>query len=220
LLYPLQYLMRQMQFAELMRARGLQREIVHRFDSFLDRYGYLGPFVRAGVAVGLFESGKERDARAHYEALWQRNAPTTPRDANYLPLLCRTAQLASYLGDRRRADALYEKLVLYEGYNAVMTVCVSVGSVDRYLGLCAELQGDRVRAGAHLEAAARVNERMRAGPELARTRLDLARVLSRDRSLESKRRALEELDAAQLLVQRLGMTGLASAVKTLSTGLR
>jgi hypothetical protein len=212
-------MMRQMQFAELVRARGLQREIVGRFDSFLDRYGYLGPFVRAGVAVGLFESGRERDARAHYEGLWQR-VPKTPRDANYVPLLCRTAQLASYLGDRRRANALHAELSPYAGRNAAMTVCVSLGATDRYLGLCAELGGDRTLAVAHLEAAARVNERMKAEPELARTRLDLARVLSRDPAPEGKRRAAEELEGARWLVQRLGMTGLANAVKTVSGGLR
>jgi hypothetical protein len=114
------------------------------------------------------------------------------------------AETAATLGDATHAAALHELLSPYADRNvAVGWASTCMGSASRHLGLLADLLGRRDEAIAHFESALAMNERMRARPWVARTQIELARVLAQKPA--GRDRSAELLDAGLGEAQALGM---------------
>ena len=203
--YPLQYWTRVLHGDALMRARGRIAASDANYDDFLRDYGYLGPAIRAGVACALLESGRDADARRLYEELVTGGVTQMPRSPHYLPALTYLAMLCVQFADTARAVPLRGVLFRYAARNAVAPIGFYLGSVARYLGLLEQLLGDPAQAQARLAAALEMNERMRAKPQVALTRFDLARLLSTSDDAAARRRGRREADAAKSLADEIGM---------------
>ncbi len=135
---------------------------------------------RAGLAMLLAETGREREARAELDRLAVDGFADIPRDGDWLMTVTLLADAAVALQDAERARRLYELLIPQQGATVVVGLgAVCLGSTARYLGRLATTMDDRDRARAHLELAQRSNKGLRAPAELAHTWLDYALVVQR-----------------------------------------
>jgi hypothetical protein len=133
---------------------------------------------RAGAASRLVELGEPERARAELEALVGPDAPEIPADGEWLGATVLLADVAAGLGDRVRAEMLYERLLPYADTVLVFGVgVVCGGSVSLCLGRLALVCGRREAAHAHLERALKANTALGARIHVATTQLELARTL-------------------------------------------
>jgi hypothetical protein len=95
------------------------------------------------------------------------------------------SEAVAILGHADHAATLYAQLEPYAGRVAISTPEVSVGAVERYLGLLARAGGRHERAAEHLGAAADFNERIGARPWFALSLYDLA-TLEGDADLKAR----------------------------------
>jgi tetratricopeptide (TPR) repeat protein len=159
------------------------------------------PAWRAALAILLQETGRPDEARAEFETLAAGGGFTDiPPDGDWIIAITLLADLACGLGDRERAELLYELLLPFEQANVVIGVAVvCLGAAARYLGRLAAVIDRRAEAIAHLEHAIASNRALGAPVSLAHTQLDLARLLepgARSRSL---------IDAAERTARELGL---------------
>jgi hypothetical protein len=105
-----------------------------------------------------------------FEHLAADNFTTIPQDALWVACMVYLAEVCAFLGDARRAAALYQCLTPYEGYNIVVgPTAVSYGAAARYLGMLAATMSHWEDAQRHFEDALAMNARMGARPWLAHT---------------------------------------------------
>jgi DNA-binding CsgD family transcriptional regulator/tetratricopeptide (TPR) repeat protein len=138
------------------------------------------------------------------------------------------AQVCAHLGDRTRADALYDLLLPYSG-NTPPThppFCVCTGPVSRYLGLLAATLGRWAEAATHFDDALAMHIRTDARPLLAHTRREYAAMLLARLEAEGRgrpgdgtagiaARARELLDGAAALYDELEMEHFAARARAL-----
>ena len=160
------------------------------------------------------ESGRSAEARATVDSFASDGFRGLPLDGIWLGAIAHLAETTAVLGDATHAEALYGLLEPYADRNvAIGWASTAYGSASRHLGLLAGVLGRREQAVAHFEDALAMNERMRARPWVARTQVELARVLPRD-----DERAGELLAAGGAEAERLGMPRLAELAERLRTG--
>jgi tetratricopeptide (TPR) repeat protein len=111
------------------------------------------PAFRAERVMILALGGEMVAAGAELDDVARDGFRQVTRDGGYLYSLARLAQAAIVLGRRETAEALYELLVPYAGFNAVNGMSLSIGCVAHYLGLLARFLGRTGDAAAHLEKA-------------------------------------------------------------------
>lgn len=134
---------------------------------------------RSSVALVLAETGRHDEARALFAQLAALDFADVEADANFLGHMAVLAMLVHRLGDAPRARRLHARLAPYASRavaNFVQPV-VCLGSVARYLGLLADAMGAPELAAAHFTDAIAANERLGALPYVARSKMELARVL-------------------------------------------
>jgi DNA-binding CsgD family transcriptional regulator len=102
------------------------------------------------------------------------------------------------LGERARAEELYERLQSYRGLNVTLPGTFMLGAASGYLAELAAALGGPLPARELFEEAIDMNTRMRAGPALARTRVQFARWLAVHGNGNEKKRV------QQLIAQALG----------------
>jgi hypothetical protein len=90
-----------------------------------------------------------------------------------------------------------------------------VGVVDRFLGMLAATLGRLDRAAGHFEAALGLEERMKARPLAARTRLSYARTLLERNGPADHDRASRLLHDALATAEELGMAPLVADCRAL-----
>jgi DNA-binding CsgD family transcriptional regulator len=185
------------------------RDIAELLDVFLemaDRYAHV-PAWRAKIALLHARRGDHHAAEAVASTLSAERFATLPRDAVWIGGLYYLAEVAAFLRNRAQAAALYEFLLPFADRIVVIDrALVCLGSVSRALGLLAGVVGDYVAAESHLRRSLSVHETMGARPLIARTRVDLAQVLSaRD---PSTLEIAEQLSLARAMASELGMTRL------------
>jgi DNA-binding SARP family transcriptional activator/tetratricopeptide (TPR) repeat protein len=165
---------------------------------------------RAGAAFRRLELGEPERARAELEALVGPDAPEIPADGEWLGATVLLAEVAAGLGDRVRAEILYERLAPYAETVLVFGVgVVCWGSVSLCLGRLALVCGRREDALAHLERALKANTALGARIHVATTQLELARALG------ASERARDLLAAAARTAQELGLARVARVAETL-----
>jgi hypothetical protein len=153
------------------------------------------------------EIGRADEARETLDAFGADDFRGLPLDGIWLGAVAHLAEAAAVLGDATHAEALHDLLEPYADRNvAVGWASTCMGSAARHLGLLADLLGRRKQAVAYLEAAMAMNERMRARPWVARTQVELGRVLSQ--TAAGRERGAELAEAGLEEARRLGMSRL------------
>jgi DNA-binding SARP family transcriptional activator len=190
----------------LRRDQGRLAEVEDPIREAIDEYAGYRSF-RSLLPLVQCELGRVDEARARFDELAAGNFLDLPRDAEWLFNLSVLADIAVYLGDRQRAEMLYEQLLPYARMNAPFTGEVALGSVSRYLGKLACLLARRGDAARHFEVALESNAHSEARPWLARTREDYGRMLLESDDPDARERGRELIALALSAYEELGMLG-------------
>jgi tetratricopeptide (TPR) repeat protein len=121
----------------------------------------------------------------------------------------------AFLGDSRRASVLYERLLPFAETNVVSYIDVTLGSVQRSLGVLAATMHRFDEATQHFDAALQMNERMGARPWVAHTRHDHAAMLGDRGAPGDAEKAFEFGTSALATYRELGMEVWAERASTL-----
>jgi DNA-binding CsgD family transcriptional regulator len=180
------------------------------------------PLIEAPLALVLLDMGRTDEARIIYERLVPLlGVQTTVRP--WSPVLYPLLNLAERFGDSAAASLLVDELAAHvEGVvGGVGTSTVwFVGNPRLQLGRALALAGRDGEALPILQEALRLNQRIGARPDVALTRIELARVLSRLGDLPESRRTNSQaaLDQARRAVDEcrgLDMPGHADRAEAL-----
>ena len=197
----------------LRRERGGLERIEGAIRHYAESYATI-PGWYCVLSLLQAESGRADEARATVDGFARDSFRGLPLDGIWLGAIAHLAETAAVLGDATHAAPLYDLLEPYADRNvAIGWASTCYGSASRHLGLLADVLGRREQAIAHFEVALAMNERMRARPWVARTQVELARVLPREDA-----RAAALLDAGAAEAERLGMPRLAALAERLRSG--
>jgi tetratricopeptide (TPR) repeat protein len=172
---------------------------------------------RLWISMTDADLGEEDTARRSLQFLTDELL-ARPRDGLWPPALAVAALVAARLHDPAAAERLYQALLPYRTQvivGAMPHPVVCFGSVSFYLGLLARVTSRWAEAGDHFEAAIAAHERLGAGPFLARTRHQYARMLLARGQTSDRRRAIELLDQALTTARLLGMATVAREIQAL-----
>jgi tetratricopeptide (TPR) repeat protein len=177
------------------------------------------PLHRAALVLLLLDMNRVDEARGWFDSLAQGDFEALYRDNEWLLGTSLAAEACWRLGDSDAAAILYEQLRPFAGRHAIGHAEGSVGVVDRYIGLLAQVLGRLDDAERHLLAAVELNERMGARPWAAHSQRDLAQVLSQRNHPGDAGRAAHLLDTALATARELGMTNLERKIGDLTPSL-
>jgi tetratricopeptide (TPR) repeat protein len=198
------------------RERGRLERLEGPVRAYAERFAAIPGWVCV-LAHLLAETDRPDEAREILDGFAVDGFRGLPLDGIWLGAVAYLAEAAAALGDATHAQALHDLLEPYADRNvAVGWASTCMGSAARHLGLLADLLGRRKQAIAHFETALAMNERMRARPWVAHTRVELARVLSQQAS--GRERAAQLLDAGIAEAQRLGMPRLVERAEAVRSG--
>lgn len=158
---------------------------------------------RCALAAMLVQAGRPAEAQNELERLTAAGPDGLPKDCTHMLMLALTAEVAADLGDRARADLLYDWILPYRGRWAVSAGASAVWPMDRSLGRLATVAGRFDRALEHIFSARAQSERVGALPSVALATLDEARALHARGLADDRERirslAREALERAQPL---------------------
>jgi tetratricopeptide (TPR) repeat protein len=154
-------------------------------------------------------------AERSFRKLAQRDFADLPKDHSYLLALSNAGLTAIALGDRARADMLYELMAPYPDHNTADLALLQHGSVSRYLALLAGATGRNDRVVHHFEAALAMNARLPHLPQLARTQYEYARWLLGRGDADARQHARRLTQQSAQLASDLRMTWLQDAALAL-----
>ncbi len=160
----------------------------------------------------LFEMKRTDEARRAFDAMARKGFDSITRELGYLNALAQLSIVAVGFGDRERAESLYALLRPYPSHNTPTNFGFYQGSVSYFLGLLASLLGRPRDAAAHLEEALEMNTKLGCVPQVARTQLALASVLSEEGARVS-RRAADLAMQASATARRLSMAPLLEQIE-------
>lgn len=185
-------------------ARGTEAELAAIEPAVLRHVEEVNlPRWRAMLALLYAELGRAQDARRQFELVAVDDFAAVPRDWLWRLAMTCLAEVCVSLRDGRRAEALYHLLSPHAAF--FVTEVGSVGSVARQLGMLATLLGRWDAAETHLCAALAANARIGARPAVARTHHAYAELLLARHGRGDAVRAREQLEAALVLYEALGM---------------
>jgi hypothetical protein len=157
---------------------------------------------RAGVVSLSAELGHEREAQRMLDQMAARSFDDIPKDIGYVNALAHLARAAACLGDRARAERLYELLAPYAAHNTPNSMLFYDGSASFALARLAVSLDLEARADEHFRSALEMNERLGARPFVALVGYEYARWLAEQRRAA---RARAEAQRAAKLAAELGM---------------
>jgi tetratricopeptide (TPR) repeat protein len=129
--------------------------------------------------------------------------------------------ICSFLGDRARAEKLYEILLPFAALNVIVSnAAACYGALSRYLGALAATLERWDDAARHFEDALAMNARMDARPWLAHTQEQYAAMLLARRQSGDRDRAAQLLDAALATARELGMCALEERIAATTTRMK
>jgi tetratricopeptide (TPR) repeat protein len=176
---------------------------------------------RPGLAVLYSELGRTADARAEFENLAQHDFADLPRDGVWMGTMTYLVDVCTYLGDRARADTLYQILLPFAGRNVVVgngSACY--GALARYLGALATTLQRWGDAAQHFEDAMAMNAHMEGWPWLAHTQEQYASMLLVRNQSGDHEKAVALLAAALATTRELGMHALEERITTAMTRMK
>jgi predicted ATPase len=189
--------------------RDILRTVVDQFPR--------AAFARAWLSLADAELGRSDDARRGLRWLAEQ-LPRRPRDGIWLPAMALASVLSAHLNEPEAAGGLYPLLAPYTEHVVAFTAPQPVacyGSVSFYLGLLATVTAQWTAAADHFQTAIRAHDRLEAGPLLARTRYEYARMLLAGGETADRNRALGLLDQALATAGTLRMAAVADGIRTL-----
>ncbi len=202
------------QASQLHRLRRRPEDLAALTDSIAvleglaERYPAI-PAWRCSLAATHADLGNRGEARAVFEPLAAAGFSDLPVDGQWLISLALLGETAALLGDRPRAERLYELLLPFDGLIVVAgRAAVAQGPVARVLGVIARAIGRLDDAERHFTEALLASERMGDRPFGALARHQLAGLLLAREATGDRERALELLGAALDGAQEIGMVGL------------
>lgn len=182
--------------------------------------GFGMPFWAPALALLYCELDRPAEARAVFDPIVADRCRAFPpnhpmRDwQTWLGGICLLSEVCAALGDATAAEAVYERLLPYDGRWAVVNWGVAtVGPVARFLGLLAATFEDWDRAITHLEAELAHQSSSQTPIDLARVSYNLGDVLLRSRRDPARARTL--LTSASEAAKTLGMSRLANRADAL-----
>jgi class 3 adenylate cyclase len=197
-----------LQMFALRREQGRLKEVEPAIRVFVQQET-AASVSRPNLALIYAELGRTTEARAEFENLAQHDFADLPRDAVWMGTMTYLADICTFLGDRARADMLYQILFPFAGRNVVVgNGAACYGALSRYLGALATTLERWDDAARHFEDALAMNARMDARPWLAHTQEQYATMLLARRQSGDRDRAAELLDAALATARELGMRAL------------
>jgi tetratricopeptide (TPR) repeat protein len=174
------------------------------------------PIWRCVLAHTAAELGDTQQARAALESIAACGFSDVPFDEEWLVSMSLLAETASKLSAAEYAPALYKRLLPYRDRVTVSYPEISIGAVERYLGLLATMMQRWDDAERHFGAALELNARVGGRPWVAHTTADLARMLiARARPADRDRARKLRADACALY-RDLGMEAHASRTAALA----
>jgi len=197
-----------LQMFALRREQGRLTEVEPAVRFFVQQQTAVAAW-RPGLALIYAELGRVEEARLEFEQLAKHDFSDLPHDSLWMGTMTYLADVCTFLGDRARADTLYQILVPFAGRNAVMGGgSASYGALSRYLGALATTLARRDDAAQHFENALAMDARMGARPWLAHTQYQYATMLTARDRLGDRDKAADLLHAALATSRELGMHSL------------
>jgi hypothetical protein len=133
---------------------------------------------RACLPWLLANLGRHDEAAAELAPIFPDGSWATPKRLDWAATAVLLAETVAILGDRRRAQVMYDALLpLGSTYAIIGLSVVNWGSFSRQLGLLAACTGKWQAAIGHLEDAVRMNQAIGAHAWVVHCQLDLARAL-------------------------------------------
>ena len=209
-----------LQMFALRREQGRLKEVAPAIRVFVQQRSAAAAW-RPGLAVIYSELGLTAEARSEFETLARHDFADLPRDAVWMGTMTYLADICTLLGDRARADTLYQILKPFAGRNVVVSNgAACYGALSRYLGALAGTLERWDDAARHFEDALAMNARMDARPWLAHTQEQYASMLLARRASGDRDQAAALLDAALATTRELGMRALEDRVTAAITQIR
>jgi hypothetical protein len=171
--------------------------------------------LRRGLAYPYSELDRRPHARRELDALAGDHFTDLPRDWLWLVSIATLAEVAAYLDDARRAELLYELLLLYADRCVVFDAAFCQGSASRPLGLLATTIGGFDAATRHFEHALEFNTRIKSPLWVAHTHHEYAQALLRRDHPGDREKVLTLLAAALATADELKLTALADRARQL-----
>ena len=204
------------QVALLRWEQGRLPELRDTLQAVVDQFPRAA-FARAWLSLADAELGRSDDARRGLRWLAEQ-LPRRPRDGIWLPAIALASVLSAHLNEPEAARSLYPLLAPYAEHVVAFTAPQPIacyGSASFYLGLLATVTAQWTAAGDHFQTAIRAHDRLEAGPLLARTRYEYARMLLARGQAADRNRAPGLLDQAFATASTLGMAAVAEGIRTL-----
>jgi hypothetical protein len=177
-----------------------------------------GPLTFAFKVQLLCRLGLTAEARAALDTLSVERIMALPRSRDYIPTLGHIGFACTQTGAKELGEAIYKLLLPYPHMCIVALSLHSFGPVARTLGELANLLGRSSDAAQHFETAISDSERYGLRPQLARSRVQYAQLLSQG-SLAERERARSLLDQSLSDATRMGMAPLIAAAEQLRKAL-
>jgi tetratricopeptide (TPR) repeat protein len=196
------------QLFTIRREQGRLHEIAPLVRHFVEERG-AGAAWRPGLALIYADLDRLSEAQVEFDRLAERDFAAVAHDSLWQTCLCYLAEVCDRLQDTARATVLHELLRPYAEQTVVVgnaTVCL--GATSRFLGQLAATLSRWDLAESYFRHALELNERMRAGPWLAHSRYQYARMLLRRGANGDAARAAELTALAQDAARAFGMRNL------------
>jgi DNA-binding winged helix-turn-helix (wHTH) protein/tetratricopeptide (TPR) repeat protein len=179
--------------------RGIDAAREWNIGAIFAASGEIQSSYRARLVLLAAELGRTDEARRMLESMSLQDYEDLPKDIGYVNALTQLGRAAAILGERGRAQQLYDLLLPYAHHNTPSSMLFYEGSASYSLGQLAAALGHHDRVAAHFEAALAMNERLEMKPWVGRTHYAYAVWLSdrgeTARAREHARRAVELADA-------------------------
>ena len=174
-----------MHLVVLRHLQGRLAEIEPQARALAEEYGPSYCLCRCAHLLVLAGLGRVGEAQDALEALSPGGFEALHRDETWMATIALLAEAVAILGHAGHAATLYAQLEPFADRVALSTPEICVGAAARYLGLLAKACGRPDAAAEHLDAAARLNERIGARPWFALSLYDRA-VLDGDAALAAR----------------------------------
>jgi DNA-binding SARP family transcriptional activator len=161
--------------------------------------------LRCALASLLIDTGRALESRTIFEELAKDDFGAVYVDEEWLASMTLLAEVCRSLGDLDRGRVLYEQLAPYAGLNAHGFPEITLGSVERPLGVLATMACHWDAADGHFKRAAEGNTRMNARPWVAHTQHDHGLMFAKRGEDGDRETALELLTTAIEAYRELGM---------------
>ncbi|HEX2090069.1 MAG TPA: AAA family ATPase [Actinomycetota bacterium] len=198
------------QLYSLRRLQGRLSEVEPTLNNLTKRFTTY-PVLACELAETFAELGHRAKAGQVLSLLAEDDFSRLPKAEEWIFGMTLLSDTATILGDRSKADALYERLRPYADRNALSAPDACSGSVERNLGELARVLDRFDEAERHFGAALARNEEMGATPWVAMTQHHYGAMLLSSGSETARPRAIELLRASLETARTLGMSSLTRA---------